>query len=241
MGRLGRCPQVGSCWGASCAAITKLLSWVKPSGTPRLIPSPPDPSPAFQLLGASPLKPPPASAGRQQPRQRRARGKGQEMRILNRALRQAGGGQARVSDLDRRCQGSRGQARKTPQARRGAARWFTRENPRLTARLSPHGPRTHGGGGPILPPPGPPHGSGPAASSSPAQRGPAALSSHHPTPRTGPRHSPPRLPRSRGLAAAPPPHLHAQQVLGQLRLHLPGHGGRRCPQAALDPRARVAP
>lgn len=52
----------------------------------------------------------------------------------------------------------------------------------------------------------------------------------------GRRSQPPRQPQ----AAPPllPPHLHAQQVLGQFGFHLPGHGG---PQAAADPRARVEP
>lgn len=95
------------------------------------------------------------------------------------------------------------------------------------------------GGGPILPPPGPPHGTGPAAGSSPAAAGRRSqrLRSRarppcpHPTAdQASGLPPPPSLPACLpGPRRRPPPHLHAQQVLGQLRLHLPGHSGRRWP------------
>lgn len=95
--------------------------------------------------------------------------------------------------------------------------------PRSTACFGPSGPQTPTpGAASRLPgssqarPPSPPRG---------AQRNSSTFSSLAPLP---------------GSRRPPPPHLHAQEVLGQLRLHLRGHGGRRCPQAALDPRARVA-
>lgn len=129
---------------------------------------------------------------------------------------------------------------------------FTRQPPRRsTARLGPSPDAPHASGGrrgpkatPATPsslPRGRLTAPGSAAGSCPAAAGPPLPGRAGPgrplltPPRTGPQAtlSAPSHRRS-------PPHLHAQQVLGQLRLHIPGHGGRRCPQAALDPRARVA-
>lgn len=57
----------------------------------------------------------------------------------------------------------------------------------------------------------------------PRSSGPARPPSLRPPPRSSGPMPPLLLPLP---ARRPPPHLHAQQVLGQLRLHLPGHGGR---------------